>query len=475
MGRKKPFIKPNEGVKFYLVNRSQKDPLYLDENLGEHVLVPADPGVRKELIDAVNGLHLKPKLTESEKEAKKRQQIEEQHKFGIYFDDGYNYLQHLKEIDAHEEEVAEMDMPEMLKVGGVMIKNEDGEKKNPKKLQLPSTVFASQFEEDVGYFNQAAPDHDPKIHWDPDIVKILDEDSDVDYDDEENFLEDDFFKKANMPEVLIIIMLNISLFKFKQHYIFVLIKKVNQPKDLKNKSFNVDEDEDEYDEEYDSDQAENHDDFFDGYSESQSVREFETKSRFTEYSMTSSVIRRNEGLRNLDDQFENLMAQYDDDQIGGLDMEEIDGVRTDDDIVLKEALAEFETMMEKVTYSPPKNKSKTKTPKLGALREEEEEEERDEDEEESDETETDDTECGSEDDDGESDNEKAKKNYEMVKFKLKKDKDDRLDCESILSTYSTLYNHPAVITEKKPAIELSKKSGLPLGNSTLIEKLFESF
>jgi len=244
-----------------------------------------------------------------------------------------------------------------------------------------------------------------------------------------------------------------------------IFQQVKQAKGLKNKSLNVDEendlDEDGSYGEFDSDEADNND-FFDGYSESQSVKDFETRSRFTEYSMTSSVIRRNENLRNLDDQFENLMAQYDDDQIGGLDMEEIDGFRTGDDSVLQQALAEFNTMMKKVNYESPKNKTaKKKTPKLGALEEEEEEEK--EEEEDEDTTDTDETECGSEDEEDENDNEQAKKNYELVKFKQKKDRDDRLDCESILSTYSTLYNHPAVITEKRPAIELSKKSGLPLG------------
>ena len=42
-GRKKKFIEKNEGVKFHLVHRSQRDPLYLDETLGDHVLMPVDP------------------------------------------------------------------------------------------------------------------------------------------------------------------------------------------------------------------------------------------------------------------------------------------------------------------------------------------------------------------------------------------------------------------------------------------------
>lgn len=276
MGRKKPFIKPNEGVKFYLVNRSQKDPLYLDETLGEHVLVPVDPDVRKDLVNAVNGINLNTnKKSESEKEELKRKRLEEQQKFGIYFEDNYNYLQHLREIDQIYEEQAELEKPDMLKIGSVLIKNDDDDDETSnierKKLQLPSTVFASQFEEEVGYFNQAAPDHDPKIHWDPDVVRILDEDPDIDFEDEENFLDDDFFKKANDPEP-------------------------RREKGLKDKSLNVDEEYEDSGEDFDSDEAENND-FFDDYSESQSVRDFETKSRFTEYSMTSSVVKRNEKLR----------------------------------------------------------------------------------------------------------------------------------------------------------------------------------
>ena len=144
MGRKKPFIEKNEGIKFYLVHRSQKDPMFLDESLGEHVLVPADPDTNQKLVEAVNGLQLTgTKRTETEIEEAKRKRLEEQQKFGIYFDDNYNYLQHLKEVD-HEEDIAELDKPDMLRVGSVMIKNERGQQDEPhvdaekKKLQLPS-------------------------------------------------------------------------------------------------------------------------------------------------------------------------------------------------------------------------------------------------------------------------------------------------------------------------------------------------
>ena len=55
--------------------------------------------------------------------------------------------------------------------------------------------------------------------------------------------------------------------------------------------------------------------------------EEETKSRFTEYSMSSSVIRRNEQLTNLDDRFEEFFNEYADEETGGLEMDEIEGER----------------------------------------------------------------------------------------------------------------------------------------------------
>jgi protein LTV1 len=290
MGRKKPFIEKGEGVKFYLVHRSQKDPLYLDENLGEHVLVPADPETNRNLVESINGLTLsnKNKKSESEKEALKRKRLEEQQKFGVYYEDDYNYLQHLREVDG--EDKAEMDKYEAIKIGPVLIKtNEDREETSSaastsggtssRKLQLPSSVFASNFEEDVGYFNQAAPDHDPKINWDPDIVKFLDEDENLNFDDADNEMEDDFFIKANSDQ----------------------ISSKNNKNSVKEDDENGEEDDEDEDTETEEGDSENESDDsgkrYDSFSESQSVKDFETKSKFTSYSMSSSVIKRNDGLR----------------------------------------------------------------------------------------------------------------------------------------------------------------------------------
>jgi len=63
------------------------------------------------------------------------------------------------------------------------------------KVQLPSSVFASQVEENVGLLNKAAPESGLRLDLDPDVVAAMDED--FDYDDPENQLEDDFIALAN--------------------------------------------------------------------------------------------------------------------------------------------------------------------------------------------------------------------------------------------------------------------------------------
>lgn len=94
--------------------------------------------------------------------------------------------------------------------------------------------------------------------------------------------------------------------------------------------------------------------------------EDDTKTRFTNYSMSSSVIRRNEGLTLVDEKFEQvcqhlyflhnrpswnmiivlfylqLYAEYDDDEIGALDHEEIDGRVKTDGPMMQFLLKQFE-------------------------------------------------------------------------------------------------------------------------------------
>ncbi|MED6295396.1 Protein ltv1, partial [Characodon lateralis] len=145
-------------------------------------------------------------------------------------------------------------------------------------IHLPSSVFASEFEEDVGLLNKAAPVSGPRLDMDPDIVAALDEDFDCDNPD--NMLEDDFMLKANRADGA-----------------------------LDAEGCYDDEDEwEDTDEEgdFESEGGFSGDEHMegDGHDGEFLFMNEETKSRFTEYSLTSSVMRRNEQLTLLDDRFE---------------------------------------------------------------------------------------------------------------------------------------------------------------------------
>lgn len=215
---------------FYLVNRSQQDPLAADETAPQHVLVP-------------------------QKTNKKNK--EEEHKYGIFFDDEYDYLQHLKTSSEANVEWEQVDFKSNTRV-----KPSNG---TDAKVQLPSSVFASEVEEPVGLLNKAAPIYGPRPELDPDVVAAMDDD--FDYDNPDNLLEDDFIQLANQEGS---------------------------------------DDEEDYgsDDEYDEEEEE---DDVGSLENEMNFEEEETKSRFTNYSMTSSVMRRNDQLSLLDNRFEKVM------------------------------------------------------------------------------------------------------------------------------------------------------------------------
>lgn len=134
-GRKKrPFIDKKKAITFRLVNRSQQDPLIADETAPQHVLVP---------ILKNNEATSSSKSSESGNVPPEKRKKEQQ-KYGIFFDDDYNYLQHLR--DAGQNNVQWEEIPQ---------RNEKPSSKS--KIQLPSSVFASDYEEKEGMLNKAAP------------------------------------------------------------------------------------------------------------------------------------------------------------------------------------------------------------------------------------------------------------------------------------------------------------------------------
>jgi len=336
MGKKK---RKFTGVSFQLVHRSQRDPLVTDENAPQHVLE-----------------EIKPKTKPNR---------EEQIKYGIYFDDDYDYLQHLKDPSQKLELV---EVPKEIK-----------QKKPEKGLNLPSSVFPSEVEEYDGVMNRA-PKSGLRLDLDPDVIAALDDD--FDFDDPENMLEDDFILKANATP-------------------------------------------DGSDCEYEGDEEDLGSDFGSYEMGSQGGMEYdfpkeETKSRFTNYSMTSSVIRRNDQLTILDDKFSKMYAEYDEPEIGALDCEEIEGeIDTTSDMLVKMA-DDYVNDNKPVPFE---------TQRLESIVESESE---------------------------------SDVSYIEVKEK------EKWDCESILSTYSNLFNHPKVIPT--PKIKINPRTGIPVTSTKLTAK-----
>lgn len=336
-----------KGVTFQLVHRSQQDPLVADETAPQRVLVP---------------------VTKKETKEEKEKRLEEQHKYGIYFDDDYNYLQHLKDPEDRK-----MAWPEHVEEE---MESRRLEQANKVKFNLPSSVFASEVEEEVGMLNKAAPVSGPQLHLDSDLVAAMDED--FDYDDPDNMLEDNFIELAQGVA----------------------------PSEEMNE-----EDEDNYiDSDFDGTEDEEH-----------TFEKEETKSRFTNYSVTSSVIRRNDQLRLLDDRFEKMFEEYDENEIGALDTEEIEGYVPENSDILLQYAEEFERDQKKEFLD--KEKMTEKVMECVELLNDEEE-------------------------------------FEYVQVKEK----PKWDCETILSTYSNLYNHPKLIKEppkKSNKIKIDKRTGIP--------------
>lgn len=357
---KKKFIDKKNAVTFHLVHRSQRDPLITDETAPQHVLLAEPP--KDDKIDDL---------------AKRKK---EQNKFGVFFDDDYDYLQHLREPSdrgVHWEYVEPAN-----------VKPDDAAKNTQKpNLQLPSSVFASEFEEDEGMLRKAAPRSGPRPDLDPDIVAALDDD--FDYENPDNQLEDDFMEKM---------------------------------------MGNEGDDDDDYDEdeEYDGsdfgpDSDYSDDEERDNLGPMRSYNGEECKSRFTEYSMSSSVIRRNQGLALLDERFEKFIEKYDEPEVGALDCEEIEGEININDELLNQCWVEFKKKNEVEEYN-----KEWDVERIKKLQEE-----------------------GSSDED-------------LVEVEVDDGK-KKWDCESILSTYSNLYNHPKLIDEPKrrSKITIYPKTGVP--------------
>lgn len=321
-----------------------------------------------------------------------QKQKEAQREFGVFFDDDYDYLQHMKDISAVEHDWSGADR--------FFVQRAEAAEATPpppphyqKSVQLPGQVFGSTTEEKVGILNQAAPHSGPLLDWDPDIVETLDD----------AYQHEMVFTLKDDPEAL----------------------GPDQEDDLTLDDFlgggeplSEDDGEDQADEEgdfssdFDSNEALDEVGSLDGRF---SFTEEETQTRFTQYSMSSSVVARNEQLSQLDEQFEKFYDAYTEDNTGGLDMDEIEGHQDDESELMRKMVQAYQAQRGQERQVPDL-KAEVKD-RLAAK------------------------------DDGDSDDDDNDSDEEDELVQIPENPKERWDCESILSTYSNIYHRPKMISE----------------------------
>ncbi|RIB18806.1 Low temperature viability protein [Gigaspora rosea] len=397
-----------------IFGRSQRDPLFNDSNAPSKVLVEViPPNLRGKAYQVSDDL---------DQNRKHESRVGQAALYGIYYDDtDYDYLQHLKPIGEDQGAIyieAPSKDKEKKKKGQLEFvedqnHQESGTSKKDKKVTivLPDEVLPSREEMPIEFFNQSyipddiqgfQPDMDPRLR---ETLEALDDDAYV-----ENELNDDFFSALNaeeLPEEL----------SEEQDYEEGEAEESNWQKEFqkfKKSQRRVEKDIDEYSD--------------------------DIRSRTTgNYSMSSSIMHRNDKLRLLDDQFEKIEKEYmedDDDDDSDVESTSSSQVRQDFSQILDEFLCKYEISGRKIV------------PKLGDT--------------EQDQLEIIRQELGQVCLDEKGSKMVTKTDKEYVEIESEPlTKRQAWDCQSILSTYSNLENHPTLIREKpREKLSTEKQIGL---------------
>ncbi|KAG6813997.1 hypothetical protein H0H92_004490 [Tricholoma furcatifolium] len=436
---------------FQLVHRSQRDPLIHDPDASQHVLKPIE---RENVKKGKSRADLEAILPSSVTANDKLANVGEAALYGIYYDDTeYNYMQHLRAVGVQEEGVESVliEAPSTSKSSKAAAKKSQG----IELRDLPQEVLASKSELPRTYESQQAvpesisgfqPDMDPHLRQ---VLEALDDDAFVN-----DNLEDNFFselvadgERASDEEVD---------FEFEddgyeapaggQHEDdeklgweerFAQFKQAQKQKHASS------------DDGYDGSEGGDTVGTLPAISVIGGKKRRKGTSDASGYSMSSSSMYRNEALQTLDERFDQMiLKQYADDDDTPSSEEDNDSDEAPELITSRE---DFESMMDEFLNDyeilgrkmKPKLDGETGAEKLDTIRRALGQDER--------------VRIGNEDEEDEE---------EDILMPLDvDDKKDRWDCETILSTYSNLENHPRLIRarDSRPVakITLDPKTGFP--------------
>ncbi|TFY71827.1 hypothetical protein EVG20_g1174 [Dentipellis fragilis] len=453
MPKKSIFRQP--GVQhFQLVHRSQRDPLIHDPEASQHVLKPF---IRENDKKGKSRAELEKILSPSDlAHDTQRPNVGEASLYGIYYDDtDYDYMQHLRPVGDQEEGV------DSVLVEAPTQKKSKGKGKEGLTLRdLPPEALPSTSELPRNYENQEAipssiagfqPDMDPHLRQ---VLEALEDDAFMEED-----ADDDFFGE---------LVGGGEREKDEGVYFEFAEEGVGEEEEAGEEG----EGDDELPEDAgwearfaafkkaqkDQDGATDVDGYSEGGDTVGRMPEFSViggkkrrkgTSDASGYSMSSSSMFRNEGLRMVDERFDQIEKEY------ASDEEEIEDVEDDDDTEpqLITTREDFDSMMDDFldNYEIFGGKMKpalhgTGAEKLETLRTAMGQDQR----------------VKEKDSDESSDNDDA----DIYAYLEKEDKRDRWDVETVLTAHTNLENHPRLIRAREskpvPQIRLDPKTGLPI-------------
>ncbi|KAG5518957.1 hypothetical protein PMAC_002488 [Pneumocystis sp. 'macacae'] len=285
---KKKFIDKRKSVTFHLVHRSQRDPLIYDDQAPSRVLIPTRSGNEKKTsIETKIYEHKNSVKDINKKKSNKnlRENIGEALLYGISYDDtDYDYMQHLREIKKSPSTIL-LQAPIYQKSNIIQ--------------ELPKILFPSEVEKKGSYQDQQSipdsisgfqPDMDPELR---EVLRALDDDYYLSSD--ENGDLDVLIKSGKLDDL--------DLFQNTNDEDSNSDVTIRTSKDVlvKNCIYNDDDD--------DSDDDNN--------ISSQKIFKYKKNSRkllstATYNSMSSSILPRSEALILLDDRFEEIEKEYND-------------------------------------------------------------------------------------------------------------------------------------------------------------------
>lgn len=304
---------------------------------------------------------------------------------------------------------ADIDAPQHVLVPKDGSKIEDVRKRLP---DFDPDLFTSNQETKTGMLERA---HNADgITFDSDILRAMSKD--FDFDDPNNVLDDDFLDQAgglieDEGEMIDGEMTDLTRDLFNTEPQIVTFNYDKNHED--NKDENEEEDSD-------ADQVREGDEDEDDQDERRTI--------FTNYSMTSSVMRRSQGLQQLDEHFERLYEKEyaDDTEIGALDLNEVKGGEE-----LLSNIDQIKEMKREIKIVRKKNHGDDYEPELvsnhhkGAVI-------------------------------GDEPNAEL---ADLVDVEVKV-RENRVDCESILSYNSNIYNHPKLISEPRKRTASKDKNSM---------------